>query len=122
MIEDRRVQDRWWRWEDVMGAWGYGPMENDHALGWLADQVESRLVAAIKGTLQAYLADPQGDEVKLIEAEAAAALLADLVSRYAEGKYSRIDVSYLARAERLWGLAIEAVNRIMENERWLAAC
>ena len=56
-----------------MGAWGYEPMDDDLALGWLADRVEAPLLAAIRGTLQAYLDQTEKDDVKTIEAIAAAA-------------------------------------------------
>ena len=57
-----------------MGAWGYEPMDDDTALDWLANEVDAPLLAAIKRTLQGYLELTEADDVKTIEAIAAAAL------------------------------------------------
>ncbi len=46
-----------------MGAWDYGPMENDYAQSWLTNEVEAPLMSTIKRTLQAYLAQTEKDDI-----------------------------------------------------------
>ena len=71
-----------------MGAWDYGPMENDEALEWLANEVEAPLLAKMKQAFNAYLEQTAKDEVRMIEAEAAAALLVDLTGDHGKLKYT----------------------------------
>jgi hypothetical protein len=61
-------------------------MHDDLALGWLADQVEAHLLAAIRRPLQAYLDQTGKDDVKTTEAIAAAALLVDLTGGHTKMK------------------------------------
>jgi hypothetical protein len=106
-----------------MGAWGYEPMENDDALEWLANKVEAPLVAAIKGSLQAYLDQTEKDDVRMSEAEAAAALQVDLGGNRAKMKYTDFSGSYLgyaAKENELWLLAAKAIAKMMEEEQWLS--
>ncbi len=105
-----------------MGAWGEKPMENDEALEWLANQVESPLLACVERTFQRFLADP-ADEVSLIEAEAAAALLVDLTGDQTRMKYTDFRggfLGYEARQRGLWTLAARAVEKILEDKEWLS--
>jgi hypothetical protein len=106
-----------------MGAWGYKPMDDDVALDWLADQVEAPLLAAIRGTLQAYLDQTGKDDVKTIEAIAAAALLVDLTGDHTQMKYTAFSSGYLgyeAKETDLWLFAARVIEQIMEEERdWL---
>ena len=109
-----------------MGAWGYEPMDDDLALDWLADQVEAPLLAAIRGTLQAYLDQTEKDDVKTIEAIAAAALLVDLTGDHTKMKYTHFNSGYLgyeAKEADLWSLAARVIEKIMEEEKgWLSDC
>jgi hypothetical protein len=106
-----------------MGAWGYEPMENDYALEWLINEVEAPLLAAIKKALQAYLEQSEKDDVRTIEAEAAAALLVDLAGSHAAMKYTDFSGGYLgyaAKEDELWSLAAKVIARILEQEQqWL---
>ncbi len=106
-----------------MGAWGYEPMQNDEALEWLANEVEAPLLTAIKETLQAYLDQTEQDDVKTIEAEAAAALLVDLTGDHAKMKYIHFNSGYLGyevKKSELWSLATKVVAKIIEQEAWLS--
>jgi hypothetical protein len=106
-----------------MGAWGYAPMESDEALEWLADKVEAPLLTAIKGTLQAYLDQTEKDDVKMIEAEAAAALLIDLTGTCGKMRYTDFSGGYLgdaAQESELWSLAAKAIAKIITEEQWLS--
>lgn len=102
-----------------MGAGGYEPMDDDCACDWLADEIEAPLLGAIKRTLQAYLDQTDRDDVKTIEAEAAAALLVDLTGSHAKMRYMNLDCSWLAREGNLWALATTVVNKIMQDEEWI---
>jgi hypothetical protein len=107
-----------------MGAWGYEPMDDDLALGWLADRVEAPLLAAIRGTLHAYLDQTEKDDVKTIEAIAAAALLVDLTGDHTQMKYIHFNSGYLGYETKeadLWSLAARVIEKIIEEERgWLS--
>jgi Domain of unknown function (DUF4259) len=107
-----------------VGAWGYGPMENDLAPGWLAEEVEEPLIAAITRALRAFLDSAAWDDVKAAEAEAAAALLVDLTGGHAALRYAPFGSGYLAyRAEelRLRSPGAEAVEKMLSEEAqaWL---
>ncbi len=109
-----------------MGASGYEPMDDDLAFDWLADEIEAPLLKSIKRTLQVYLDQTDRDDVKTIEAEAAAALLVDLTSGHAKMRYMDLDcgwlvneVNWLAREGNLWALATTVINRIMQDEEWI---
>lgn len=111
-----------------MGAWGYEPMDDDLAFEWLANEVEAPLLGTIKRTLQVYLDQTERDDVKTIEAQAAAALLVDLTGRYAKMGYIDLDCSWLAREENwlaregdLLALASTVINKIMQDERFINA-
>jgi hypothetical protein len=107
----------------VMGAWGYGPLDDDIALDWLAEEVEAPLLAAIKKALHAYSDQPEKDDARTIEAVAAAALLVDLTGHHTRMKYAHFHTGYLGHAVReadLWSLAVGVVERIIEEEdTWL---
>jgi hypothetical protein len=94
-------------------------MENDTALDWLASEVEAPLLATIRRTLHAFLEQTQRDDVKMMEAEAAAALLVDLTGGHAKMKYTQINSSYLAKQDGLWSLAATVITRIIEDTDWL---
>jgi uncharacterized protein DUF4259 len=79
-----------------MGAWGYGAMENDEALEWLVNEVEAPLLVKIKQAFNAYLEQSEKDEVRLSEAEAAAALLIDLTGDHTRLKYTPFSSGFLA--------------------------
>jgi hypothetical protein len=108
----------------AMGAWGYEPMDDDLALDWLANEVESPLLTAIKRTLQTYLDKTEKDDVKTIEAIAAAALLVDLTGDHTNMKYTHFNSGYLgyeAKEADLWSLAAKVIEKIMEEEKdWLS--
>ena len=70
-----------------MGAWGCKPMDNDHALDWFADKVAAPLLAVIKSTIAAYLDQTEKDDLNAINAEAAAALLVDLIGEHTKMEY-----------------------------------
>src|SRR5438105_1679200 len=100
--------------------WGVKPMENDHAMEWLANDVQQPLCMAIKKALEGFLTETEVDEVRQVEAEAAAALLADCTSSSLKGKYALIALGYQSEEHDLWGLAISAIARIRSNARWLS--
>ncbi|HEY7310768.1 MAG TPA: DUF4259 domain-containing protein [Gemmataceae bacterium] len=109
-----------------MGAWGYEPMDDDCAFEWLANEIEAPLLGTIKRTLQAYLDQPEKDDVNTIEAEAAAALLIDLAGGYAKMRYIDLDCGWLVKEEHwlaregdLLALATTVINRIMQDEPWI---
>lgn len=106
-----------------MGAWGYGPMENDEALEWLANEVEAPLLAKMKQAFNAYLQQTEKDEMRMIEAEAAAALLVDLTGDHAKLKYTPFSsgfLAYQAREDQLWSLAAGVITKILTEEGWLS--
>jgi hypothetical protein len=106
-----------------MGAWGYGPMENDHALEWLANEVEAPLLARMKQAFNAYLEQTEKDDVRRIEAEAAAALLVDVTGDHAKLKYTPFSsgfLAYQAKEDRLWSLAAGVITKILTEEGWLS--
>jgi hypothetical protein len=103
-----------------MGAWGHKAMENDLALEWLANEVEAPLLATIKKTLQSYLDHTEKDDLKTIEAEAAAALLVDLTGDHAKMKYNHINCGYLAKNDNLWSLAVDAITKIMRDDEFIS--
>jgi hypothetical protein len=108
-----------------MGAWGYEPMDDDLALDWLANEIESPLLTAIKRTLQAYSDQTGKDDAKTIEAIAAAALLVDLTGDHTKMKYTHFRSGYLAHEAKevdLWSLAIAVIQKIMEDKNWLSGC
>jgi hypothetical protein len=108
----------------AMGAWGYEPLDDDLALEWLANQVETPLLAEISKTLQAYLDQTERDDVKTIEAIAAAALLVDLTGDHTKMKYTHFNSGYLgyeAKEADLCSLAARVIEKIIEEERnWLS--
>lgn len=111
-------------WRLAMGAWGYDPMDDDLALEWLANEVEAPLLTAISKTLQAYLDQTEKDDVKTIEAIAAAALLVDLTGDHSKMKYTHFSSGYLgyeANEADLWSLAARVIEKIVEEEKdWLS--
>jgi hypothetical protein len=102
-----------------MRAWGHEAMENDLALEWLANEVEAPLLATIKKTLRSYLDQTEKDDLKTIEAEAAAALLVDLTGDHAKMKYNHINCGYLAKNDNLWSLAVDAITKIMKDDEFI---
>jgi hypothetical protein len=97
-------------------------MEDDLALEWLANEVEAPLLAVMKRAFHAYLHQAGKDDVKLIEAEAAAALLVDLTGDHSRMKYTPFSggfLAYQAKEEGLWSLASEVVTRLLAEEDWL---
>jgi Domain of unknown function (DUF4259) len=106
-----------------MGAWGYGPMENDEALEWLANEVAAPLLAKRKQAFNAYLQQTEKDEMRMIEAEAAAALLVDLTGDPAKLKYAPFSsgfLAYQAKEDQLWSLAARVITKILTEEGWLS--
>src|SRR5689334_14420933 len=106
-----------------MGAWGYGPMENDGALDWLNYYVVAPLLATMKQAFNAYLEQTEKDEVKMMEAEAAAALLVDLTGDHAKLKYTPFSsgfLAYQAKEDRLWSTAAGVITKILTEESWLS--
>ncbi|HEY7154264.1 MAG TPA: DUF4259 domain-containing protein [Gemmataceae bacterium] len=111
-----------------MGAWGYEPMDDDLAFEWLANEIEAPLLGTIKRTLQAYLDQTERDDVKTIEAQAAAALLVDLTGGHAKMRYIDLDCGWLAKDDDwltgegdLWALATTVINKIMQDEHFINA-
>jgi uncharacterized protein DUF4259 len=107
-----------------MGAWGYGAMENDEALEWLVNEVEAPLLVKIKQAFNAYLEQSEKDEVRLSEAEAAAALLIDLTGDHTRLKYTPFSsgfLAYRAKEDRLWSLATRVITTILTEEDWLSS-
>jgi hypothetical protein len=103
-----------------MGAWGYGPMDNDWAWDWIAYQVATPLVQAIKNSLEAYLEESEVNDVRKHECEAAAGLLVDLTHYCQAMKYSSIEIRYQAEQENLWDLAIRAIKKMMKEKVWIS--
>jgi len=102
-----------------MGAWGYGPMENDAAWDWIAKYAAFPLVTAIEDTLRAALSAP-ADDLKNHQAEAAAALLLECTSSKEDASFLYAHVRPHAIRKRLWDLAIESLQKVMANRDWLA--
>jgi hypothetical protein len=106
-----------------MGAWGYEAMENDAALEWLANEVEAPLLEKMKQAFNAYLEQTEKDDVRMIEAEAAAALLVDLTGDHAKLKYTPFSsgfLAYQAKEDQLWSLAGKAITKLLTEEDWLS--
>ncbi len=106
-----------------MGAWGYAPMENDEALEWLANEVEAPLLTSIKRALQDFLDQTEKDDLKTINAEAAAALFVDLTGDHAMLKYTPFSSGYFgyqAKEDGLWSLAAKVLAKVSEDEVWLS--
>ena len=106
---------RTWR-ASPMGVWGYRPFDSDYTLEWLANEVELPLVATIKRTLRNYLDGECIDDWGRHETEAAALLIA-CTGNHGASKYGGLDIGDFAMQEGVWGLAIEAVGRLIE-EGW----
>ncbi|QDV37793.1 DUF4259 domain-containing protein [Tautonia plasticadhaerens] len=98
-----------------MGVWGEGPMDNDSALDWMANSVESPFAAAIEEALRGYLEGRRAPA----EAEAAAALLVDYTLCPGAMRYRHIDLSHEAKERGLWKIGIDAVERMMADIPWL---
>ncbi len=103
-----------------MGTWGVRPMENDHAMEWLSNEVDQPLCTAIKKALEGFLNESEVDEVRQLEAEAAAALLVDCTSGCLQGKYAPIALQYQASEQGLWDLGLRVIARIRCNAQWLS--
>jgi hypothetical protein len=107
-----------------MGAWGYGSMENDDALEWLANSVEWPMAMTIKNILRAFIAGERAD-ILHVEVEAAVALLVKYAdaSRWlgwsAENAQYEIELGHVFAQEKLWHSASEAVEKMLKDEEWL---
>ncbi len=103
-----------------MGAWGYGPMENDEALEWMANNVEAPLVTTIRNALQELLDAQESDDIKKLEAGAAIALFIGLLTYSEKGAFEFPNISYLASSEKLWDTGMKVIEKLLEDERWLS--
>jgi hypothetical protein len=103
-----------------MGDWNYGSMDNDCALDWVAEFVEKPILDAIERTLRDFSAASGSDDILKSEAEAAVALLVDLTATPSSMKNSKLDFKYNAAQRGLFKLAEEAVNKLRNDENWLA--
>lgn len=105
-----------------MGVWGYEAMENDLALEWLANEVEAPLLAKMKQAFNAYLEQTEKGDLRMIEAEAAAALLIDLTGDHAKLKYTPFSNGFFAhqaKEDQLWSLAAMVITKLLTEEDWL---
>ncbi|HEY7152990.1 MAG TPA: DUF4259 domain-containing protein [Gemmataceae bacterium] len=103
-----------------MGAWGYGPMENDCALDWIAEFAEKPILTAIECALRDFSSAADPDDIQKSEAEAAAALLLDLTTTPSLMRYSKVDFIFNAKKKDLFNLAIAAITRLIDDKDWLA--
>lgn len=97
-------------------------MENDCALEWLANEVEAPLLAKMKQAFNSYLEQTEKDAGRMMEAEAAAALLVDLTGDHAKLKYAPFSsgfLAYQAKEDRLWSLAAGVIMKILTEDGWL---
>jgi len=78
-----------------MGAWGYGPYENDSALDWLGDNITDRVEKGLRSKDEA-------------EVRVAAAVITDYL-----GKRDASD--------DLIDDAIEKLEQLLDNERWVGS-
>jgi hypothetical protein len=101
-----------------MGAWGYGPFDNDHAMEWLTNCVEEPLLSNIEKTLETFLSDSHGDDVKKLEAMAASAFLVALSSGFNSGSSVPFTIKTNARAHCLYKKGIEAISKLRSDEKW----
>jgi Domain of unknown function (DUF4259) len=93
-----------------MGAWHYGPFENDSALDWL-DRVERDIYNRIRGELRAA-----GDNH--MERVAAAALLVELTEKRRQPLH--LDLNYEAHIGGLFDLAITAIGEVRNDAEEIA--
>ena len=89
-----------------MGAWGYGPFDNDSALDWL-DEIEGPIIRTIDQTLS----KSRGRDDYMYQL-AAASLLAQLSRRKGE---LPLNLSYRAGKVDLFDKAIAAVASAQQN-------
>src|SRR5262249_28598321 len=95
-----------------MGAWGYKPLENDYALEWLTNDIETPMMKAIRRTFYGFLRSKRSDDVRKHEVEAAASLLI---------QYSRINEEFASRSrdDKLWTLGIKGIQKLIRDKAWL---
>jgi hypothetical protein len=103
-----------------MGAWNYGSMDNDCALDWVAECVEKPILEAIERTLRDFSATSEPNDILKSEAEAAVALLIDLTTTPSLMKNTKLDFTFNATQKGLFALAEEIVNKLRNDENWLA--
>lgn len=103
-----------------MGAWGYEPMENDIALDWVAESVETPLLAAIERALRDYSSATEPDDVQKSDAEAAVALLLDLTTKPSQLRFSKLDFIFNSKEKGLFELAIAVVTRLRDDVSWIS--
>jgi hypothetical protein len=106
-----------------MGAWGYGSIENDYALDWIANNVEWRLAMAIKDTLEAFIVGGRTD-ITHFEAEAAVAVLVEYADYAGKNDTENppqpgIRLGPIFAQEGLWRLASEAIDKLLKDQAWL---
>lgn len=120
----------------LAGAWGFRPFENDSALDWLAGKIQKPMAKVIEGRLKMK---PTGrhDYDKIV---AAAALLDHLTfrrppegvqmsppgaeKRWHPGGYETVGIlhlNYEAETSRLWSLAVNALEAILDDGAWIAS-
>ena len=97
-----------------MGAWGVQPMQNDSAYNWIGSRVRPRLAEVVEATLRAYL-DGADENIEEEEAETAVAMLVDCTND-SQMKYKTVDIRFEAKSEGLWDLAIQVVDKMIEED------
>jgi hypothetical protein len=102
-----------------MGAWNEEPLGNDIAHEWLANSIAAPAMDAICAALRRFLAEA-GDDAKKAEAEAAVALLIDLVGIKGRSKYADFDAGYMASQVGVWQDAIATIKLLRSDTTWLA--
>jgi len=80
------------------------------------------LLAKMKQAFNSYLEQTEKDAGRMMEAEAAAALLVDLTGDHAKLKYAPFSsgfLAYQAKEDRLWSLAAGVIMKILTEDGWL---
>lgn len=97
-----------------MGAWSYGPFENDSALDW-ASGIENQIAKQIRRALKVQTTH----HYSRMEKVAAAALLVELTETRMQPLH--LDLNYEGFHHKLFDVALRAISALREDHEAIAA-
>jgi hypothetical protein len=104
-----------------MGAWGYGPFDNDSAMEWIDNDIGTPVLNSIRSKLTYFIQEGFNDDVEKDKAMAAVALLVEFCHspKTLAAASCPINLYFSAKEDDTFHLAITTVNLLLNDDTWI---